>query len=117
MIRRHEARAATRSATLLHGPAEEAAAKLEKLLAQQRELEKRIAELQGKLAGGATRDLLADARRVDGVTVLATRVEGLDDKGLREMADRSASASSRASSCSARRRASARSCSPRSPRT
>jgi alanyl-tRNA synthetase len=73
---------------LLHGPAEEAAAKLEKLLAQQRELEKRIADLQGKLAGGATRDLLADARRVNGITVLATRVEGLDDKGLREMADR-----------------------------
>ena len=55
---------------------------------QQRELEKRIAELQGKLAGGATRDLLADARQVDGITVLATRVEGLDDKGLRELADR-----------------------------
>ena len=64
------------------------AAKLEKLLSQRRELERRIAELQGKLAGGATRDVLADARRVDGITVLATRVEGLDDKGLREMADR-----------------------------
>src|SRR5262249_43498038 len=74
--------------TLLRGPAEEAAQKLERLLAQQRELEKRIAELQGKLAGGASRDVLADARRVDGITVLATRVEGLDDKGLREMADR-----------------------------
>src|SRR5207249_4631596 len=61
---------------------------LEKLLAQQRDLEKRIAELQGKLAGGTTRDVLADARRVDGVTVLATRVDELDDKGLREMADR-----------------------------
>jgi len=73
---------------LLRGPAEEAAAKLERLLAQQRELEKRIAELQGKLAGGATRDVLADARRVDGITVLATRVDDLDDKGLREMADR-----------------------------
>jgi alanyl-tRNA synthetase len=87
LIRRHED--VLRQVTgLLHGPAEEAAAKLEKLLAQQRELEKRIAELQGKLAGGATRDVLADARRVDGVTILATRVEGLDDKGLREMADR-----------------------------
>jgi alanyl-tRNA synthetase len=73
---------------LLRGPAEEAAGKLEKLLAQQRELEKRIAELQGKLAGGASRDVLADARRVNGVTLLATRVEGLDDKGLREMADK-----------------------------
>src|SRR5437867_537408 len=87
LVRRHEA-VLREIAALLRGPAEEAAGKLEKLLAQQRELEKRIAELQGKLAGGATRDLLADARRVNGATVLATRVEGLDDKGLREMADR-----------------------------
>ncbi len=74
--------------SLLRGSTEEATGKLEKLLAQQRELEKRIAELQGKLAGGASRDLLADARRVDGVTVLATKVDGVDDKGLRDLADR-----------------------------
>jgi len=73
---------------LLKAGEHEAKAKLEKLLAQQRELEKRVAELQGKLAGGASRDVLADARRIDGITVLATRVQGLDDKGLREMADR-----------------------------
>jgi alanyl-tRNA synthetase len=87
LIRRHE-EVLREVSNLLRGPAEEATAKLEKLLREQRDLEKRIAELQGKLAGGATRDLLADARRVDGITVLATRVEGLDDKGLREMADR-----------------------------
>ena len=87
LIRNHET-VLQEIGTLLHGPAEEAAAKLEKLLAQQRELEKRIAELQSKLAGGATRDLLADARKVNGATILATRVEGLDDKGLRDMADK-----------------------------
>ena len=73
---------------LLRGPADEAAARIEKLLQQQKELERRIAELQGKLAGGASQDLLAGARRVDGATVVATKVDGLDDKGLREMADR-----------------------------
>jgi alanyl-tRNA synthetase len=73
---------------LLKAGGGEARGKLEKLLAELREKEKRIAELQGKLAGGASRDVLADARHVDGVTVLATRVDGLDDKGLREMADR-----------------------------
>src|SRR5262249_58452713 len=52
------------------------------------ERDKRIAELQGKLAGGATRDVLADARRVDGITVRARRIAGLEDKGLRDMADR-----------------------------
>jgi alanyl-tRNA synthetase len=87
LIRQHE-EVLRNVSTLLRGPAEEATAKLEKLLAQQRDLERRVAELQGKLAGGASRDLLADARRVDGITVLATRVEGLDDKGLRDMADR-----------------------------
>jgi alanyl-tRNA synthetase len=71
---------------LLRGPAEEAAGKLEKLLAQQRELEKRIVELQGKLAGGATQQKL-DVRDASGVKVLATRIEGLDDAGIRAAAD------------------------------
>ena len=67
---------------------DEARARVEKLLAELREKDRRIGELQGKLAGGATRDVMSDARRVNGVTFLATRVEGLDDKGLREMADK-----------------------------
>jgi alanyl-tRNA synthetase len=75
-------------AQLLRAGEGEVRGRLEKTLAQLREQEKRIGELQGKLAGGATRDVLSDARRVDGITVLATRVDGLDDKGLRDMADR-----------------------------
>ena len=64
------------------------AGRIERMRADLRERDRRIAELQGRLAGGATRDVLADARRVNGITVLATRVDGLDDKGLRDMADR-----------------------------
>jgi alanyl-tRNA synthetase len=85
-IRRHEALLGE-IAQLLRAGEQDAKAKLEKLLAQQRDLEKRIQELQGKLAGGASGDVMADARRVDGATVLATRVDGLDDQGLRDMAD------------------------------
>jgi alanyl-tRNA synthetase len=85
-IRRHEALLAE-LAQLLKAGGQDAKTKLEKLLGQQRELEKRIHELQGKLAGGASRDVLADARAVDGATVLATRVDGLDDQGLRDLAD------------------------------
>jgi alanyl-tRNA synthetase len=85
-IRRHEALLGEIAALLKAGE-QEAKPRLEKLLAQQRELEKRIQELQGKLAGGASRDLLADARTVAGTTMLATRVDGLDDQGLRDMAD------------------------------
>jgi len=87
-VRRQEDILAGLGRMLRSSTEEEAAAKLERLLAQQRELERRVAELQGRLAGGASRDVLADARRVDGITVLATRVDGLDDQGLREMADR-----------------------------
>src|SRR5262249_58750232 len=74
-------------AGLLNAGGVDAKAKLEKLLAHGRELERRVQELQAKLAGGASRDVMADARQVNGVTVLATKVEGLDDRGLRDMAD------------------------------
>jgi alanyl-tRNA synthetase len=87
LIRRQESLLSDLSELLKTGE-DEAKPRLEKLLVEKRELEKRIAELQGKLAGGASGDVLSEARHVDGVTVLATRVEGLDDKGLREMADR-----------------------------
>jgi alanyl-tRNA synthetase len=86
-IRRHEA-LLEEIAQLLRAGEQDAKGKLEKLLAQSRELERRVQELQGKLAGGATRDVMADARQVNGITVLATKVEGLDDKGLRDLADR-----------------------------
>jgi alanyl-tRNA synthetase len=86
-IRKHDALLAE-IATLLKSSESDTTARLEKLLAQQRELEKRVAELQGKLAGGTARDVLADARRSGDATVLATRIDGLDDKGLRDMADK-----------------------------
>jgi alanyl-tRNA synthetase len=85
-IRRHET-LLDEMAGLLKAGGSDAKAKLEKLVAHGRELERRVQELQAKLAGGASRDVMADARQVNGVTVLATKVEGLDDRGLREMAD------------------------------
>jgi alanyl-tRNA synthetase len=73
---------------LLKGGEDDAPARLERLLADLKERERRIGELQATLAGGATRDVMSEAREVDGATMLATRVDGLDDKGLREMADK-----------------------------
>ncbi|MGH7860574.1 MAG: DHHA1 domain-containing protein, partial [Candidatus Binatia bacterium] len=52
-----------------------------------KELERQLADMQSKLAGKQSADLVSQARRVNGVTVLATRVENVDGKGLREMAD------------------------------
>jgi alanyl-tRNA synthetase len=73
---------------ILKGPEEAAIERLEKLIAQQKEYERRIAELQAKLAGGQSQDLLSQVRQVNGVKVLAARIEDADDKVLRELADR-----------------------------
>jgi alanyl-tRNA synthetase len=73
---------------LLRGSEDDAAARVARLLAQQRELEKQLKQLQDKLAGSQSEGLLSQARRVDGITVLAAQVHDVDDRGLRELADR-----------------------------
>ena len=72
----------------LHTSEEEAVERLERLLAQQRELERKLEKLQRGLAGAQSGDLASHARTVDGIRVLATRVDDLDEKALRELADR-----------------------------
>jgi len=66
----------------------EAAERVRRLLRQQKDLEKAIQTLQGKISGGQIQDLIQQAKTVNGVKILSTRVEGKDPKGLREMADR-----------------------------
>src|SRR5262249_34033404 len=73
---------------ILKGPEDVAVERLERMLAQQKELERRLAEIQSKLAGSQSTDLVSRARRVNGISVLAERVDNADDKGLREMADK-----------------------------
>jgi len=72
---------------LLKSSEEDAVDRIERLLAQYRDLEKTNAQLQSTLAGSQSDDILARARKMDGVSVIASRVEGVDDKGLRELAD------------------------------
>ena len=72
---------------ILKGPEEASVERLERLLAERKELEHRLQEIQSKLAGSQSADLASRARRVNGVAVLAARVENVDDRGLREMAD------------------------------
>jgi alanyl-tRNA synthetase len=67
---------------------EEVPERLERLLAQQREFERKLEKLQRGLAGAQSLDLATRAHTIDGVQVLATRVDDLDDKALRELADR-----------------------------
>ncbi len=66
----------------------EAPQRLRKLLDEQRALERQLQELQGKAARSQADDLVAGARQVNGVAVVAGRLDGLDADGLRAAADR-----------------------------
>ncbi|HSS39190.1 MAG TPA: DHHA1 domain-containing protein [Polyangia bacterium] len=65
----------------------EVASRVAKLQADGRALEKEIEKLRRRLASGGGRDLVAEARDVGGVRVLATRADVADAKALREVAD------------------------------
>ncbi|MHB1950444.1 MAG: alanine--tRNA ligase [Acidiferrobacteraceae bacterium] len=77
-----------RVASLLKTTPEDAERRIEQMSQRLRTLEKGIGELQGRLAAGAGEDLLDRAEAVDGVRVLATRIEGADGKALRDALDR-----------------------------
>lgn len=72
---------------ILKGSEEDALDRLEKLLSRQHELEKQLDQLQSQLAGSQSDDLASQVRQANGVNVIASRVEGVDQKALREMAD------------------------------
>ncbi|MBU6283359.1 alanine--tRNA ligase, partial [bacterium] len=75
-------------AEMLRGSEDEVAAKIEKLLAAQRDLEKKLADSQSRLAADASKDLLEGVREVAGVRVLAKQVPGIDAGALRELSDK-----------------------------
>jgi alanyl-tRNA synthetase len=75
------------SAGLLRIPPLELPRRLQKLLEEQRMLEKQLAQLEARLARTRAQDLVASARQVSGVAVLAARLDGLDPEGLRSVAD------------------------------
>jgi alanyl-tRNA synthetase len=61
--------------------------RLRKLLDEQRALERQLAELETRLARSRAEDLVAAAQQVDGIAVVAGRIDGLDPDGLRAVAD------------------------------
>jgi len=77
-----------RMASLLKSAPDQLEGRLRKLLERQKELEREIESLQGRLSTGQAGELMAGVRQVDGIKLLATRVESMDGKALREMADR-----------------------------
>ncbi len=61
--------------------------KLGQLVASNRELQKELDRLKAKLATAGSKDLTADAVEVNGVKVLAVKIEGADAKSLRGSLD------------------------------
>jgi alanyl-tRNA synthetase len=72
---------------LLRGGEDELAARVERLLAQQKQLEKQLAQLQRQAAGTQSSDLLSRAKTVNGKTIIASEVEAADAPRLLELAD------------------------------
>lgn len=75
------------SAALLKAQPVELETKIGQTLAHVKELEKQLAQLKSKLAASAGDDLVSSAQIVNGVSVLAAKLDGVDAKGLRDTMD------------------------------
>jgi alanyl-tRNA synthetase len=65
----------------------ELASRVERLLQRQKELEREILSLQGRLSHQEILDLLPSVKEIKGVKVLSAKVEGKDPKQMREFVD------------------------------
>jgi alanyl-tRNA synthetase len=74
-------------AKLLRASGDDAADRIRKLLARQKELEKEIDKLRGRAEKDRIPELLGKTQSVDGANVLVAQVNGVDGKQLREIAD------------------------------
>ncbi len=74
-------------AGLLKSAPEKAPEKVEQLLEKNRLLEKQLERLQAKLASSAGSELGAQAVDVEGIKVLAVKVDDVDAKSLRDMVE------------------------------
>jgi len=82
-----EGAALREAADLLRIPPLELPRRLGKLLDEQRALEKQLAQLEARLAQSRALELVAGARAVGGVSVVAARLDGLEAEGLRAVVD------------------------------
>ena len=80
-------KALNKIAGLLKSAPEKTAEKVEQLLEKTRTLEKQLERLNSKLASSAGDELGAQAIDVAGIKVLAVKLDGVEAKSLREMAE------------------------------
>jgi len=74
-------------AGLLKTGRDDAASKVEQLVERSRKLEKELDQLKSKLASSQGSDMASQAIEIDGIKVLAAKLEGGDSKGLRDIVD------------------------------
>lgn len=79
---------ATQAAHLVKGDRDNFPDKVRQLVERTRQLEKELEQLKGRLASGQGSDLLSQMVEINGVKVLAARLDGVDAKTLREAVDR-----------------------------
>jgi alanyl-tRNA synthetase len=72
---------------LLKSSPDKAAEKIEQLLEKTRNLEKQLERLNAKLASSAGDELSSGAVDVNGIKVLAVKLDGVDSKSLRDLVD------------------------------
>ncbi|MBF0471718.1 MAG: alanine--tRNA ligase, partial [Gammaproteobacteria bacterium] len=72
---------------LLRGGGSTVTAKVEKLLAHTRTLERELEQMKSTLASAKGSDLASSAIDIDGIQLLTARLDGADPKGLRETVD------------------------------
>ena len=75
------------SAALLKAQPQEVETRVGQLLDAMKAMEKQLAALKSKMAASQGDELLAQATEVNGVRVLAAKLEGVDAKGLRDTMD------------------------------
>ncbi len=76
-----------RLANLVKGGREDLNDKVAQILERSKRLEQELGEVKAKLASSAGADLASRALDVDGVKVLAAKIDGVDAKGLRDTLD------------------------------
>ncbi len=76
-----------KAATLLKTTPDNLLERIEALQAREKELEKELKELKGRLARTVLDELLEKVEEVDGIKLLRTVVDGLDNEGLLNLMD------------------------------
>jgi alanyl-tRNA synthetase len=74
-------------AGLVKSSADKASDKVQQLIEKNKQLEKELGRLKSKLASSAGGELSAQAVDVDGIKVLAVKLDDVDPKSLRDMVD------------------------------